>query len=194
MKKFILIISSFFLITTLFSQEQQSETIQQQKITKDLKAGQVENRSAPKYISSKTTNADYPITYSVGRDGVQHVVREEKKLEDFSAETITTVKKQLKELYGTYYEEYGVPNIVFYAEFYERCEFIPLSTAPSGVKNILSLNVMDKYNPENIYHDNLTEFNAGEFNVLKYRINYNNKTAQYYRIYDTDTVLKIKKY
>ena len=193
MKKLVLITTSLFLISTIFGQEQQPERIQQQKTTTNAKSVQVNEGETPNQLSTKTTSADYPITYSVGSDGVQHVVKEVKNPEDFSTETITAVEKQLKELYGEYYEEYGAPNIGFYAEFYERCEFIPLSSVTSGIQNISSLDVKDKYNPEKIYHDNLQEFNAEKFNVLKYQFEYYNETDQYYRIYNTDMVLKINK-
>lgn len=190
MKKLVLIVSSFFLITTIFGQEKQSEKIQQLK--ENERSVQIKNVEAPNQVSSKATNSNQPVSYYVGRDGVQRVVKAERTIEDFSTETIKTVKKQLKELYGEHYSEYGEPNIVFYAQIYERCEFIPLSDAPSGVKNISSLNVKDKYNPEKIFHDNLNEFSVENFNVLKYSFDYYNTTDTYYRIYATDTVVNIK--
>lgn len=193
MKKLVLIITSFFLITALFGQEQQPQKIQQQKVTKEVKSAQSKDEQPQRYINNKTTTANESISYSVGRDGVQHVVREEKKPEDFSTETIEAVKEQLKELYGPYYEKYGEPKLGGYAEIYERCEFIPLNAAPSGIVNILSLGIKDKYNPEKIYQDNLKKFNPETFNVLKYQIDYYAKEDQYYRLYETNTVLKINK-
>lgn len=106
------------------------------------------------------------------------------------------VVKQLKEVFGT---EYNVSikdkpdQIQFYTDFFLRCEYVSLNEAPSTVENISSLDVMEKYNPTKIHHDNLNEFDAKKFNVLKYRFNYYNKKDQYYRIYNTDTVLKINK-
>lgn len=194
MKKLVLITTSLFIINTAYSQEQQAENIQQNKITTTLKLGHPENENTSRHVSSKTANTNYPITYTVDRNGKQRVVKAEKKPEDFKEKTIKTVTRQLKELYGPYYGEYGPQSIVSSATFYEQCEFIPLSMAPPGIKNISSLNVKEKYNPEVIYHDNLTTFNAETFNVLKYQFNYYKKSVQYYRIYNSDTVLKIKKY
>lgn len=106
------------------------------------------------------------------------------------------VKKQLKEVYGDYYDTYikdQPGQIEFFTNFYKRCEFISLNDAPSGIKNISSLDIKEKYNPEYIYHDNLKTFNIEKFNVLKYQFNFYNKEDLYYRIYKTNTVLKINK-
>ena len=94
------------------------------------------------------------------------------------------VEKQLKELYGEYYNtNVDAQQFQFYTDFYKRCEFISLDQAPKGTPNISSLEVMDKYNPNAIFHDNLKTFNKANFNVLKYRLNYYNKTDVYYKIY-----------
>lgn len=111
-------------------------------------------------------------------------------------EVKSSVLKQLKEIFGDHYQtsiKERPDQIKFYTEFYQRCEFIPLSSAPSEIKNISSLALLDKYNPSEIHHDNLNKFNANNFNVLKYRFNYYNKKDQYYKIYNTITVLKINK-
>lgn len=106
------------------------------------------------------------------------------------------VIKQLKEIFGDEYKvmiEDRPDQMQFFTDFYLRCEYIPIDEAPSGLRNISSLDLFDKYNPGKIQHDNLNEFNADKFNVLKYRFNYYNKEDQYFRVYNTDTVLKINK-
>lgn len=102
------------------------------------------------------------------------------------------IKDHLKELYGEYYDEYGEPNISFYTEYYQRCEFISLSEAPVGVTNISSLSIKDKYNPEKIYHENNMEtFDQAGFNLFKYSIDRYAEKDLYFRVYTTDIVLKV---
>lgn len=109
---------------------------------------------------------------------------------DFTA----VVEKQLHEVFGDYYSEYieGKDDMKeYYSEFYSRCEFISMTDAPSDIENVSGLMLIEKYNPEFIQHDGIDVFEESEFNVLKYRINYQDASDQYYRIYNTDVVLKI---
>ncbi len=107
------------------------------------------------------------------------------------------VLKQLKEIFGSSYKtsiEERPDQIQFFTDFYLRCEYIPLSEAPTALKNISNLELFDKYNPGKIKHEHLKQFNAEKFNVLKYRYNYYDKKDQYFRIYKTDWVLKVNKW
>lgn len=128
-------------------------------------------------------------------NNASQATKEKQVSKELSSTTLAQVKNQLKELFGEYYEEYGAPNLEFYAEFYERCEFIPLSETNNApvITNLSELDVKDKYNPEKIKHDTIETFNPDTFNVLKYRLDYYNKTDVYYRIYNTDMILKINK-
>lgn len=191
MKKLVLITSTLFLSTFLFGQEQTPQKIQQ--LNKSETSAKVINGDDAQQLSTKNENTNQPVSYTVGRDGVQHTVGEEKEPIIFSVAILKTVEKQLKELFGEYYEEYGAPNIEMYAAFFERCEFISIDKVNSDITNISTLELKDKYNPEEIYHDNFQVFNPEEFNVLKYQLNLYSTTDQYYRIYNTDSVLKINK-
>jgi|SRR5690554_1879844 len=193
MEKLVLIFTSFLLMSSVLGQEKQSKPIQNQSLNKNVESTQVKEVATEQKSTINThSNSNQPISYTVGSDGMQRVVRDKKTLDDFTAQTIEEVKRQLKELYGDYYAEYGEPNIAFNADFYERCEFISLASAPNNIPNISSLDVKNKYNPEKIYHDNIAEFNKGNFNFLKYSFDYYIETVQYYKIYNTNMVLKIK--
>lgn len=106
------------------------------------------------------------------------------------------VLHQLELIYGEYYESQILNNpnqIQFFTDFYERCEFIPVEEAPSDIDNISTLSIKDKYNPDEITHDYIDSFDESPFIVLKYQFNFYNETDLYYKIYDTNTALKINK-
>lgn len=152
---------------------------------------------SPNSISSSQTRAtNAPISYAVGKNGVQRVVKEEKQLTDYNTETIVEVEKLLKEFYGPYYNELGAPNRAEYAAFYERCEYISLSVIPveyqNEIPNISTLAIKDKYNPTEVYNNtNEQGFELSNFNPFKYRINHYKENDLYFKIYNTNTVLKI---
>lgn len=142
----------------------------------------------------KTSIATVIITLSFILSG--NAFAQSSNLEQENEPNYQEVVHQLKEVYGPYYTTYyegETETIQFYVDFFNRCEFIPLSEAPEGIDNISVLGLLDKYNPEEIYHDNSTTFNADDFILLKYRFDYDNKTDRYFRIYQTNTVLKINK-
>lgn len=192
MKRLTLITTTFLFSTFLLGQEQtktrkETHLLKQSKISSQTISGK-ENKQ-------NEEEGSQPVSYQVGRNGVQSTIQEEQKPKEFNAATVERVERQLKDLFGEYYKEYGAPNLEFYTEFYERCEFIPLSetnNAPIST-NLSELDVKDKYNPEVIKHDTIETFNADTFNVLKYRLDYYNKADVYYRIYNTDMILKINK-
>lgn len=102
------------------------------------------------------------------------------------------VKNQLKEVYGDSYKEYGESRLDFFTDFYNRCEFIPLEKAPANISNISEKRLMDKYSKEPMVHNyEMSEFNRASFNVYKYFLDYYRSDVQYYKIYNTNTVLKI---
>lgn len=103
------------------------------------------------------------------------------------------VEQQLKDLYGEYYSAYGENRLDYYKSIYDRIEFLTGDYIPAEVPNISTVTVKEKYNPSVIQHDNLTSFNQDHFNVFKYHIPYESKTDVYYRLYNTNVVMKIKK-
>lgn len=120
---------------------------------------------------------------------------QEKNQDITKLENYTKVKEDLKEVYGGYFDEKTENNtelIMTYLALYNRCEFISINEAPNA-QNIANLNIKDKYNPSIIKHDNFTEFNPEKFNIAKYFIDLYSDEDLYYRIYDTDKVLHIKK-
>jgi|SRR5690554_94299 len=191
MKKLLLLSTSLILACSIFSQEQGSERLQNKKINKNVKSAQIKEVSP--INQSVNTSSNEPVSYSIGPDGVQRVIREAKTQADFSPETIELVKSNLMELYGDYYKVYGESDIISSAEFYERCEFISLRQAPEDIPNISSLDLIDKYNYEKVHQNkNMEEFNPSIFNVFKYRIDDYAKNDLYYKIYSTGIVLKVK--
>lgn len=191
MKKLFLLSTSLILACSIFSQEKGSERLQNKKINKNVKSAQIKEVSP--INQSVNTSSNEPVSYSIGPDGVQRVVREAKTEADFSPETIELVKNNLMELYGDYYKVYGESDIISSAEFYERCEFISLRQAPEDIPNISSLDLIDKYNYEKVHQNkNMEEFDPSAFNVFKYRIDDYAKNDLYYKIYSTGIVLKIK--
>ena len=68
-----------------------------------------------------------------------------------------------------------------------------MEEAPSDIDNISTLSIKDKYNPDEITHDYIDSFDESPFIVLKYQFNFYNETDLYYKIYDTNTALKINK-
>ncbi|HTO38126.1 MAG TPA: hypothetical protein VL021_06860 [Brumimicrobium sp.] len=105
------------------------------------------------------------------------------------------ITQHLKDLFGEHYNTYGSNDeaVAFYTDFYDRCEFLTANEIPAIVPNISTLMVKSKYNPEVIFHDNISVFNIETFNVFKYNLNFNSSQNLYYRIYNTNTVLKINK-
>lgn len=128
-------------------------------------------------------------------NNASQATKEKQVSKELSSTTLAQVKNQLKEFFGEYYEEYGAPNLEFYAEFYARCVFVPLDEVNDThlISNLSALDLKDKYNPEVIKHDFET-FDPDTFNVFKYHLDYYNQTDVYYRVYDTDLVLKIHKH
>lgn len=113
-----------------------------------------------------------------------------------SQEINQKVDLQLKEVFGEYYSMYieGKPDqLEFYSNFYKRCEYLSIDNAPEGIDNISILELLEKYNPNVIVHDNISVFDETKFNILKYRFDYYNNTDRYFRIYNTNVVLKINK-
>ncbi|MBW7869050.1 MAG: hypothetical protein H3C31_12065 [Brumimicrobium sp.] len=104
-------------------------------------------------------------------------------------------QKYLKEIYGSYYEHYfSTPeSIEFYANLISRIEYLPVANSPANLMNLSELVLKSKYNPEVIIHDNLTTFDPSHFNPIKYFYNYESNEDQYFRIYNTEWVLKIHK-
>lgn len=102
------------------------------------------------------------------------------------------ISNQLKEVYGDSYKQYGEPRIEFFTDFYNRCEFVSLDKAPPELINISELRLINKYSKTQMNHDfNMKEFDRANFNVFKYFLNYYSADAQYFKIYNTNTVLKI---
>ncbi|MFA5574149.1 MAG: hypothetical protein WC994_03740 [Brumimicrobium sp.] len=120
---------------------------------------------------------------------------QEKNQDITKLENYAKVEADLKEVYGDYFNkkiENNLEIIMSHIAIYNRCEFISVSEAPNA-QNISELGLKDKYNPNAIKHDNFTEFNFEEFNIAKYFIDFYSDEDLYYRIYDTDKVLHIKK-
>src|SRR5690554_6344405 len=79
---------------------------------------------------------------------------------------------QLKVIYGESFKNHILDNpskLEFYIKFYERCQFIPERKAPSGIKNISTLYLKDKYNLSKIKHEYIKTFKETDFIVLKDR-------------------------
>lgn len=109
------------------------------------------------------------------------------------------VKTHLEELYGDYYQKYIGNNpekLQQLIDFYKRCEFIPHEDISNDIvfENISTLYLKDKYNPNVIQHDNSTIFEIESFNIFKYFLNKYNSEDIYYKVYDTDIILKINKF
>lgn len=103
------------------------------------------------------------------------------------------VQKHLKEVFGEHYKVYGQPRLDFFMEFYNRCEFIPLENAPKYPTNISNLVIKHKYNSAIKEHETeMKKLDESEFNMFKYQIDYYKEQDQYFKIYKTNTVLKIK--
>lgn len=104
--------------------------------------------------------------------------------------------QNLKDLFGEYYNTYveSQPEVIdIYTDYYNRCEYLTADNIPVEIPNISTLIVLDKYNPSVIMHDNISVFKPELFNIFKYSINRYSNEDLYYRIYNTDVVLKINK-
>lgn len=164
----------------------------------NTQVGVTKSPAISKTIPKAESSTNYPVSYTVGRDGVQRVVREEKAITDFSNEVITKVQSLLKELFGSSYEELGESNLAYYAAIYERSEIISINDIPAEFKNsipnIADLAIKDKYNPTEIYSNTtVNNFDLNAFNLFKYRVDYHKGSDLYFKIYSTDKVLKINR-
>lgn len=104
------------------------------------------------------------------------------------------VKSLLSDYYGDYYNQYVGSNeniIEAYTKFYELCEIIHLEDAPNEIPNISSLRLKNKYNPKS--QKELINVDAQTFNVFRYSIVPSQERDLYYRIYNTNLVLKVRK-
>lgn len=103
------------------------------------------------------------------------------------------IQKHLKEVFGEYYKVYGEARLDLFTDFYNRCEFIPLNEAPKHPVNISNLRIKHKYNSALKQHETeMKKLDVAAFNVFKYQIDYYKEQDQYFRIYKTNTVLKVK--
>jgi len=193
MKNLVLLISSFMIMLNVLGQEQESERLNIEEVNKKVKSVEFQKDKPIKSSVENKSNSNYPIKYTVGVSGVQRVVKKAKTEADFRPETIEEVKIQLKEVYGDYYKIYGEPYVLSNTEFYKRCEFITLNSAPDDIPNISTLDLIDKYNYEKVHENrNIVSFDQSVFNIYKYRIDRSSNNDLYFRIYSTDMVLKIR--
>jgi hypothetical protein len=154
--------------------------------------------SAPNSASTMSNNQVYPITISA--NNLQNQTQETSTI-DYNAkwnaipENIKqSVISSLQQVYGDSYDQLVKDKnsiLFFYADFYQRCEIVPLSEAPENSQNITSNDLFEKYNPSYVYSQNDKAYINGDFNLFIFRYNYYSKSDLFFKLYNSNFALKI---
>lgn len=183
--------------TPSFLMAQQQVTSVQTAKPKAVQPQTISGTSASNQNNTSNSNT-YPMTVSSNGSlaSTSSQVDYNEKWNSFSENIRTIVISKLQQVYGSYYDQLvrGKKSILSsYADFYQRCEIIPISEAPTSLQNITSVGLIEKYNPSYVYGEQSNGFVEENFNLFIYRFNVLNKEDLYFKLYNSDYVLKINK-
>lgn len=107
--------------------------------------------------------------------------------------TIGPAEHLIAEVYGSHVSAMSYEQLSWLNSCLERCEIIPLSMIETGmeIQNLNEVPLLDKYSEESIVEDTGEDLLA--VNPLKYMINFFLEKDQFFRIADSEFVLKVNK-
>jgi len=111
--------------------------------------------------------------------------------EDSYAQASGSYESKIAEAYGTYTSQLSVDQLNWLNNCLGRCTVSETAYAEGEtIKNLSSVSLNKKFVSTLAYDDT---YDAATFNPLKYNINFFDKKDQYFRIFNTGYVLKVKR-